>query len=251
MQSRLDEQDVTLRLLTERAALTTQPDAKQDTSSAWSEVVKRPKRPTAAVNNPKNITKTEAPKLKKAKKPGILIKTSEEEFPALAKTLHSAPIISAEENKIVAMRKTKSGDMLVEVDGDAATVSAVKGEIARVAGERAIVRELSRSSVVEIRDVDSWSDKNDLLQALVVETGITDDDLKVISFRKGYGGTRVAAVLLPLPVTYKLVEKGKVRVGLVNCRVRLGEKRTRCFKCLAMGHLSRDCTGPSRVKCCC
>lgn len=99
-----------------------------------------------------------------------------------------------------------------------------------------------------MRDVDCWSDKSVVLQVMATETGKTTDNFKVISLRKVHGGSQVAVMVLP-PVAHKLAEKSRVHVRLVNCRVRLGEKRIRYFKCLAMGHLSKDCADPDQTQC--
>lgn len=68
--------------------------------------------------------------------------------------------------------------------------------------------------------------------------------------RRAYDGTQTAIIVLPMIMAGRLIEQGRVRVGLVNCQVKPAEKRTRCNRCLAMGHLSKDCKGPNREKCC-
>lgn len=63
------------------------------------------------------------------KNPAILVKANAEDFPALAKKLRGNPNISTD-NKVVAMRKTRTGDMLIEVEGDEIAVGAHRMEIA-------------------------------------------------------------------------------------------------------------------------
>jgi len=36
----------------------------------------------------------------------------------------------------------------------------------------------------------------------------------------------------------------------VYCRVRTSDYQPRCFRCLAIGHVSKDCSGANREKCC-
>ena len=62
-----------------------------------------------------------------------------------------------------------------------------------------------------------------------------------IRLRASYSGTQAASVLLPVAATKKLMKTRKLRVGWVNCRVRLRETVTRCFKCHEIGHLARNC----------
>ncbi|CAI6370839.1 unnamed protein product [Macrosiphum euphorbiae] len=141
--------------------------------------------------------------------------------------------------------------MLLEVNEQETTIGALKEEISKlVEGEAVTVSALSQRSVVELRDVDSWSDRDEVTQALASVTGLPKKDVQIISLRRDFGGSKVAVALLPAAVAHKLVEKGRARIGLVNCRVRLGQTRTRCFKCLAMGHDSKSCTGPDRSTCC-
>lgn len=212
--------------------------------SEWTEVVKRKKKrqepqhtgDTGQVTRPRPI---------RVKKPAI-IKANAEEFPALAKKLKAEVSISAVREKIVAMRQTKRGDMLIEIDGDPKSVGDVRDEITRIAGGEASISELSQNGLLEVRDIDNWSDKVEVRQAIGNEAGIPLDAVHIISLRKTYAGTQTAIALLPLRVAVALASKVRVRISLVNCRVRMAEKRTRCYRCLGMGHTSKDCTGPDR-----
>lgn len=149
------------------------------------------------------------------------------------------------------MRKTRNGDMLLEVNEQETTIGALKEEISKlVEGEAVTVSALSQRSVVELRDVDSWSDRDEVTQALASVSGLPKKDVQIISLRRDFGGSQVAVAVLPAGAAKKLVEKGRARIGLVNCRVRSGQTHTRCFRCLAMGHVSKSCTGPDRSTCC-
>lgn len=182
--------------------------------------------------------------------PAILVKTKAEDFPALARKLRSDTYKLITGGKVVNMRQTRKVDMLIEVAGDEKSVSSVRDEIARVAGEGVSVNEISRKGLIEIRDVDSWSSRDEVLLALAEETEVSTELISIISLRKTYGGAQTAVAVLPLRAADKLAESGRVRIGLVNCRVRIGEQRTRCFKCLALGHTHGDCVGPDRREKC-
>lgn len=64
-------------------------------------------------------------------------------------------------------------------------------------------------------DLDEWSSKEDLVDAVVREAGIEATDAKVISFRKGYRGVKMALVFLPLQSTNELANSGRIKAGLV------------------------------------
>jgi len=214
----------------------------------WTDVVKRRPKNNNSVNQKKAPPR--AQKIAKARNPAIIIRTDADAFPALAKKLRGDPSIASGE-KIKAMRKTRNGDMLLEVNEEETTIGALKEEISKlVEGEEVTVSALSQRSVVELKDVDSWSDRGDVTQALAAATGLPVEDVQVISLRRDFGGSQVAVAVLPAVAAHKLVEKGRARIGLVNCRVRPGKTRTRCFRCLAMGHVSKSCTGPDRSTCC-
>jgi len=220
-----------------------------DNQEKWTDVVRR--RPK---NNSSDDQKKPPPqarkKILKVRNPAIIIRTDADAFPALAKKLRGDPSIASGE-KIRAMRKTRNGDMLLEVNQEETTIGALKEEISKlVEGEEVTVSALSQRSVVELKDVDSWSDRDEVTQALAAVTGLRLEDIRIISLRRDFGGSQVAIVVLPAEAAHKLVEKGRARIGLVNCRVRPGQTRTRCFKCLAMGHVSKSCTGPDRSTCC-
>lgn len=104
--------------------------------------------------------------------------------------------------------------------------------------------------MLEIRDIDQWTDKEELVEAVGAATGAGYNDIRVISFRKGFGGMQAAIVLVPLAAGKNLAEHGRIRIGMVNCRIREGKPRIRCFRCLSFGHLSGECKGPDRSLCC-
>jgi len=101
------------------------------------------------------------------------------------------------------------------------------------------VSALSQRSVVELRLVDSWSDRDEVTQALAVVSGLPREDILIISLRRDFGGSPV----LPAVAAHKLVEKGRARIGLVNCRVRPAQTRTRCFRCLSWDMSPRTARG--------
>ncbi|VVC42613.1 Zinc finger, CCHC-type [Cinara cedri] len=127
------------------------------------------------------------------------------------------------------MRQCRTGGLLIEVRGDAAQVETIRAEVARSPGEEVPVRSLQTIAMVEVRGLDQWTTKEEVANALCAATGTKPGAINVVAG--------------------KLVE-GRVKIGLVSCRVRIREDRTRCFQCLAFGHMSRGCTGPDRASAC-
>jgi len=72
----------------------------------------------------------------------------------------------------------------------------------------------------------------------------------VISLRKRFGSSQLALVSLPQEATRRLVNAGRLRIGMISCRVRIADTKIRCFCCLTFGHTADKCEGPDRTECC-
>jgi len=108
-------------------------------------------------------------------------------FPALAKKIKFGMDKNTVGNKIIGIRKTKNGGILIEVRGDQAAVGIVQEEVARAAGGDATIRFLQQHTLVEIRDIDVWSDQSDVKDSIHHETSIPEDSIKVVSLRSVFG----------------------------------------------------------------
>lgn len=134
---------------------------------------------------------------------------------------------------------------------DNSAVELIRAKVAKSAGQEASVRLLQQRTLLEIRDIDAWSNKEGIADSFEKEAAISRENVKVISLRTSYGGSQTALVLLPASQVREIVKKGRLKISVVSCRVREAEKRNgRCFKCLAFDHESRSCKGPVRSKCC-
>ncbi|KMQ86562.1 gag-pol polyprotein [Lasius niger] len=126
--------------------------------------------------------------------------------------------------------------------------------IADLLGKEAQVVSKVQEEVLEIKDLDETTTKEEVLDALQNAAGkdckITVDAIK--SLRKAYGGTQTASVRLAVTVAKKVVgERGKIKIGWVNCRIRRVERPIKCFKCWHFGYLANKCkSGVDRYKLC-
>ena len=100
---------------------------------------------------------------------------------------------------------------------------------------------LSHKGTVDIKDLDETTTAEEVAQVITSVTGPGIVTAANIKLRASYSGTQAANVLLPVAASNKLMKTRKLRVGWVNCRVRLRETVTRYFKCHEIGHLSRNC----------
>ncbi|XP_008214569.1 uncharacterized protein LOC103317698 [Nasonia vitripennis] len=97
---------------------------------------------------------------------------------------------------------------------------------------------------LEIRGIDSLTTQDDVRNAITAETG--EEDAKVHLFEPNTREQRVAVVEIDQIKTTALLKKGKIRIGCINCRVRVRANPTRCYRCLGYGHVKVRCKGPDR-----
>jgi len=168
------------------------------------------------------------------------------EYPALVKRIKDGMDGNIVGNNITGMKQSKNGGLLLEVRGDVAAVEALRVEIAKSAGQDANVRLLQQKTMLEIRDIDAWTNKQDIAESIERETAVAKSNIHVVSLRASYGGTQTALVLLPVSQARAIVDKGRLKISVVSCRVRQAERSVRCFRCLAYGHDSKTCQGVDR-----
>jgi len=225
---------------------------------SWTEVVRRRKTGNQTTSALPEATKTgqtakdhtkQQPRVR-SRPSAILVDVKAEDFPELAKKIRGGVNKEIIGDSIMGVRQAKSGGLLIEVRGDYARVDAIRAEVARTAGSEVDVRALQQRALLEVRDLDQWTSSEEVRDAVAISAGGEQDVVKVVSLRSRFGGSQMALVSLPLVASRKLLNSGRLRVGMVSCRVRLADTKVRCFHCLAFGHTSKSCDGPDRTECC-
>ncbi|XP_015115600.1 uncharacterized protein LOC107040166 [Diachasma alloeum] len=153
------------------------------------------------------------------------------------------------------VRRTTMGDMLIILSKDKENESdSLHKAIAELLGNEADVLSKGPQEDLEIKDLDELTTKEEVLEALKLAAGvdcqIPPDAIR--SLRKAYGGTQTASVTVAAAVAKKVLgERGKIRIGWVNCRIRRVERLVKCFKCWHCGHLAIKCKSEvDRAKLC-
>jgi len=217
--------------------------------TSWTEVVKTKKKGKS--DKPATKPAEQASKQRRGfRPPAILVDVSKEDFPELAKKIRDEACVDVIGNCIVGMRQAKSGGLLIEVRGSQEEVSVVRAEIARSAGADIGVRTLQQRELIEVRNLDKWSDGPEVQEPISSASGCDLSELRLVSMRKRFGGVQLALISAPMKVTQAILRQGRLRVGVVSCSVRHCEAKARCFRCLAYGHEAKSCQGPDRSKCC-
>lgn len=157
--------------------------------------------------------------------------------------------IDASGIEIAAMRKAKSGEMLLEIKGGKGATEALRETIKeRIPGSN--VRIKKDEKVVQIRDLDALATEDEIIEALKNTLGTENDSIKIKELRDAYGENQVATVALPEEAAQKLLSMGKVKIGWLRCRVREQIDILRCYRCWETGHTATKCEGPDRTKLC-
>ncbi|XP_015123376.1 uncharacterized protein LOC107045574 [Diachasma alloeum] len=103
-------------------------------------------------------------------------------------------------------------------------------------------------------DLDELTTKEEVLKALQLAAAVDCQiPLDVVrSLRNAFGGTQTASVTAAATVAKNVLgERGKIRIGWVNCRIRRVDRLVKCFKCWHYGHLAIKCKSEvDRVKLC-
>jgi len=127
------------------------------------------------------------------------------------------------------------------VQGGQDAAQVVQSEIMKITSE-ANVRMIQQKSLIEVRDMDILTTKEDLAQGLELNS----NDIRVINIRSSFGGTQTGIVLIPKQTMTKITKRSRIRVGVVYCRVRECKGNIRCYRCLGQGHEVRNCSGSNR-----
>lgn len=157
------------------------------------EVVRRPRR--AEPLPPGKIKETIKTPARKAKPPrvkplALVVKNMNEEFPELLKTVSTRVDPTITGNSISRIRKTRTGDLLIVINGGEEEAEVVRAEVTKSLGDGAKVQRISNESPIEIRDLDG-----EVTREKVPEDGVRGNaGARLASLRKAYRGSQTAVV---------------------------------------------------------
>jgi len=214
----------------------------------WAVVASRKTSKSAKPGQDGQIKKlTVTKKLGRSRPLAIMVDVSEENYAKKIRSENNAEVIG---DHVIGIRKTKNGGLLIELREDPIIVEKVRAELARTAGEGIRVKTLQKKEVINISDLDEWSDKPEIIEAVSKATGVHHSQISIHNLWRQYGRAQTAAVLVPQSVARALLVTGRLKIGMINCRLRLGERRTRCYQCLCFDHVAEACLGPDRKNSC-
>ena len=150
------------------------------------------------------------------------------------------------EDTIDKVRRTNNDKLLIVLDrkrGD--KLGPLHRKVASVLGNKAEVSGRSQAIELSIRDLEKTATVDDVKVALQKAAGsdIVVPRNWIRALRPAYKGTQISFVKLPEEVARKVMgERGKIRIGLVNCPVKEINSPRKCFKCWNSGHIAINCS---------
>jgi len=199
---------------------------------SWTDVVKK-RRVRGESSTAKGKAKDKAPIGRKLP-PAIIVRRGEDSFPDLLKTINSNVCPEVTGANISKIRETRNGSLLIEVDGGPDDILRISGEIARVMSPDASIRSPEKRALVEIRDLDATTTREEVSHAVIRDCAISAEKVRILSTRRIYGGGQAAVVLVPNEAARKLRSIGRIRIGLVYCKIEEGEFIKRYYDASAL-----------------
>lgn len=186
----------------------------------------------------------------KKKGEAIVVKTSEEGYLEVLRTMRTAPELKDFGDDVQKVRRTRSGDMIFELKKDSKNKSSSYKELAeKVVGDIAQIRAMTPEVALQCVDLDEITTAEEVKTALKEQMELGDVEM-LVRLRRGHSGTQVAVIKLPVDAADKALKTGKVKVGWSVCSLSLDQQPEVCFRCQEFGHLARNCKGPDRTKQC-
>ncbi|XP_017470018.1 PREDICTED: uncharacterized protein LOC108361778 [Rhagoletis zephyria] len=192
--------------------------------------------------------KTKMDKRQARSKPGksdalILKKTGDLAYAEILKEIKSQPELQQLSLSVKHIRKTSKVELLFELkkQADPATQK-LKPAVETTLSGKTQVRSITQETLLEIKNIDEVTTRDEVLDAL--RSNLPNEETMpsaIRSMRAAYGGTQTCTLSLPALTAQTLLDKSKIRIGWVICRVRQKEVVTRCFKCHDFGHVGRQC----------
>ncbi|KAL4112825.1 hypothetical protein QTP88_016549 [Uroleucon formosanum] len=148
-------------------------------------------------------------------------------------------------DRIISLQQARNGGVIIQVRGGQDAAQIVRDEVIRTTNQ-ANVKTIQRRGLIEVRDMDVLTTKEELAKDLAKELGLDINEINVINLRSSFCETQTGTVLIPIKATIEAEKKIRTRVGVVYCRVRQLKGRVRCYRCLGLGHEARNCNETDR-----
>ncbi|XP_070141062.1 uncharacterized protein [Drosophila kikkawai] len=215
-------------------------------TTAWQQVKHKPK-PKAphAMAESRAQKEEQAPRTMKPRKQrsdAILIKCSEGSYADMLRIVKTEPSLQGLKEGVQGLRRTANGGLLVRMQKSLdPSTQQLQAALKTAISGKAEVTVMQETVQVEIRDLDDLTSGEEVTMALFAGEDCDIPSDTAPRMRKAFGGTQIATVSLRPEHARRLLEKGKIRIGWVVCRIREKLEPRRCYKCMGFGHTSARC----------
>ncbi|BES90459.1 ZnF_C2HC [Nesidiocoris tenuis] len=152
--------------------------------------------------------------------------------------------------EVRSIRRTQAGEVLMELGKAQEGRQEFQEILKNAVGEMGSVRGLTPRVSIEVRDLDSCTTLEEVELAVRQRLKGKEGVLKTFVTPTNGRELKMAIIELDQLGAKELLETGRVRVGFVNCRVRVRTTVTRCYRCLGYGHQARSCKNEDRSGSC-
>lgn len=130
--------------------------------------------------------------------------------------------------------ESRNGEILIIIKAKDMERTALEEQLRSKLGPLVTVRGLVKFNDVDLQDLDCVTSESEVENSIRCVLGLHADDqsVKVRNIRQSFMGTQRATVRLKGVDVRKIVEKGRIKVGWVNAKIRLKAKAIKCFRCL-------------------
>ena len=183
---------------------------------------------------------------RKNRKETVIVKAEGRTYADILKTVKAGVNIKDVGVEVIAIRKTKADDLMIQLKGGRKDAETLRLAIAeKIEGVKA-VRQMEMA-VMHIRDLEEETDMSEVKQGVQGALGLANaDEIHVTSLRPTHTSTKNATIKLPKLWAKQLMNTKRIRIGWVSCRIQMREDDRRCYKCWDKGHTARNCKGPDR-----
>lgn len=144
-----------------------------------------------------------------------MVELGEATFAETVKNIRSKVDANIIGDTISKVRETRNGNILFEILGGSDKADVVRKELKKTLRPGESVHSLEQRSLVQLRDLDCTATKQDVGEAMSRYFGVNPEDINVVSIRRVFGGEQSAVALIPRETATKMLDNGRIRVGLV------------------------------------
>lgn len=221
--------------------------AEPNQTDGWRQQISRKERKGARKKDGNEKGSKTLNKKKKVRPDAILIKSNTgKTFAEVLRAVRQQVKPEDTETEILRVRKTKTGDVLLEIGANSSKKSEFGEKLRSIMKDEAVVTCMEPRDTIEIRDLDDATTKEEVEEAIYRETKVNAEDIKTTLLGPNSRGLKLAIIQMSARVANKLVEQSKMKIGWVNCRIRRRLEVKRCFRCFGFGHEQSYCKGPNR-----